>query len=505
MTELLLIGFDGGDPALLQRWMEEGELPNLKKIAEKGFFSPLRSTELPITPCAWTTFMTGKNPGKHGVFDFTRITEDRTLDIISFREMDERTFFEITDLNTVTLNVPATYPPRELENGFMVSGMMTPSIKKSCTEDRIVRKLKDLDYQIEIENTFQGDNEESLVKGLEDLVDKRKKTSKMLLEEEEPGVFMVTFVAGDRASHWFWKHMEEEHPDHEESEYRDTIKKFYREIDSAVGELIEEAGEETNIVVLSDHGFTGLEGSININNLLLDEGYLKLKERFSTKIRKLLFDIGLTMENVYSVINFLNMGGAVKKVADSPDTGWLMKILSWPFLGLEDVDWERTDAFSALHFGPVFLTCEDERKEELKKEIAGKLESIEKDGEKIIDALEFKEDVFSGKRLSEAPDIIYRTRGMKYQSHRYFEFASNKLFSRTHNTESGHHRMDGILLGRGPNIKDFSSEEQPGLEDIAPTLLRLLGEEVPEDMDGEPLDVVKSPVERHRETEGVDI
>ncbi len=85
--------------------------------------------------------------------------------------------------------------------------------------------------------------------------------------------------------------------------------------------------------------------------------------------------------------------------------------------------------------------------------------------------------------MDKAPDIIYRTEDMRYQSHRYFEFGSNKLFSRTHNTESGHHRMEGIFLASGPSFGEGEITKAEIL-DLAPTLLHALGYAVPDDMDG---------------------
>ncbi|MDY6778288.1 MAG: alkaline phosphatase family protein [Candidatus Nanohaloarchaea archaeon] len=486
MTDLLIIGFDGADPALLRQWAEEGYLPHLSDLMDSGVSGELRTTAIPITPSAWTSFMTGKNPGKHGIFDFTRINARHRLDVVNFDDNDEPTLFELMDNHTVgTLNVPATYPPRDLDNGFMVSGMMTPSIDRATHDDEIKAMLEDLDYQIEVGNTFQGDNEDELLPEMEQVMDRRTDAATHLLRERDPDVFMVVFATGDRASHWFWKHMDDDHPDHQpgDEEYSDVIRRFYMKTDEKIGELISQVSDDTDIVVMSDHGFTGLEKSINLNNWLIEEGYLQLRDRPLTRARYELFKRGLTMENVYSIVQRLNLASIVKDVADSPDKSWIRELLSKPFLGFEDIDWDETDAYSAIHFGPIFLNATGEHREELKHEIAQKLERLEDDGEPVIDEIEFKEDVFSGNNLHRAPDIIYRTRDMKYQSHRYFEFGSNRLFSKTHNTESGHHRMEGVFIASGPS---FTQAEINGAEilDITPTLLHVSGYPVPDDIDG---------------------
>lgn len=266
--DLLIIGFDGGDPKLLQQWVDEGRLPHFAEIMEDGVFRELRSTELPITPSAWTSFMTGKNPGKHGIFDFTKVTDDHELGIVSFADVDEPTVFELVeDHGVATLNVPATYPPRDIANGVMVSGMMTPSINQATTDADTVEMLREIEYEIEVQDTYDGSNEDAVIKKLEEMLDKRTEAAKKMIEEEDPDVFMPVYTAVDRASHWFWKHMDENHPAHDpgDEEYRDVVRRFYEKMDAAVGELLETVDEDTTVMVMSDHGFAGLEHGLNLN------------------------------------------------------------------------------------------------------------------------------------------------------------------------------------------------------------------------------------------------
>ncbi len=304
--------------------------------------------------------------------------------------MHEDTFFELVDGHSIgMLNVPATYPPKPLSNGFMVSGMMTPSIDKSCLDEDIVQTLKDMDYRIEVHNTFQGDNEDELLPEMESVIDKRADAAKKLLDEEDPDVFMATFVTADRASHWFWKHMDENHPDHtaEDEEYKDVVREFYAKTDEKLGELLDQVDEETDVVVMSDHGFTGLEKSINLNNLFMRKGYLTVKKNPLSLLRYALFQAGFTLENVYSLVQKLGLGSMVKQVADSPETNTLRQILSLPFLSFQDIDWEQTTAYTALHFGPIFLNCSGEERERLKQQIKEDLEALEDGGEHIIDEI----------------------------------------------------------------------------------------------------------------------
>jgi len=71
-SKLVVLGFDGADAKMTQQWMDEGKLPNLAKLRAEGTFAPLRSTIPSQTPVSWSTFSTGLNPGRHGIFDFLK-------------------------------------------------------------------------------------------------------------------------------------------------------------------------------------------------------------------------------------------------------------------------------------------------------------------------------------------------------------------------------------------------------------------------------------------------
>jgi len=487
--ELLIIGFDGADYELVQELVEKGKLPNIQRLMDSGTYGELESTQIPITPSAWTSFMTGKNPGKHGIFDFTKVTS-KGLEVVSFNDVEDDTIFDIlSDKYSIgTLNIPATYPARDV-NGFMVSGMMSPSIEKSTNDEDVKRILKEEDYLIEVPGTYNGSNEEKLLEQCYDTLEKRENTSLRLMDEKDMDVFMPVFTVGDRISHWFWKYKDPEHPEFEESDYRKEVEKIYAEIDSAIGKLVEKGGEDTNIVMMSDHGFTGLYKGVNLNKMLMGQDMLHIRRNPLSQLRYLAFKTGLTMENVYKVVRKLGLEEMVKSAADNPEKDRLRKILSLPFLSFSEVDFERSKAYSALHFGPIF--CLEDDAEDRVIEL---LEELEYDGSKVVENIERGEEIYHGRNAENAPDIVYQTTGMHYQAHRYFEFGSNRVFSEPFNTESGHHRLEGIYVASGP---DFENEgrKDASIMDIAPTILSMMGEKIPGDMDGEVLDISDGDVE----------
>ena len=487
--ELLIIGFDGADYERIQELVEEGKLPNIEQLMNSGTYGELESTQIPITPSAWTSFMTGKNPGKHGIFDFTKVTS-KGLEVVSFNDVEDDTIFDILSkkYSIGTLNIPATYPAREV-NGFMVSGMMSPSIEKSTNDEDVKRILNEEDYLIEVPGTYNGSNEEKLLEQCYDTLEKRENTALRLMGEKDMDVFMPVFTVGDRISHWFWKYKDSEHPEFEESDYRREVEKIYTEIDSAIGKLVEKAGEDTNIVMMSDHGFTGLYKGVNLNKMLMDQEMLHIKKNPLSQLRYLVFKAGLTMENVYKIVRKLGLEEMVKSAADNPEKDKLRKILSLPFLSFSDVDFERSKAYSALHFGPVFCL-----EEEAEDEVVELLERLDYNGENVVENIEKGEEIYHGRNAEKAPDIVYQTTGMHYQAHRYFEFGSNKVFSEPFNTESGHHRLEGIYVASGPDFEN-TGRKDASIMDIAPTILSMMGEKIPGDMDGEVLDISDGDVE----------
>jgi predicted AlkP superfamily phosphohydrolase/phosphomutase len=137
--KVLVIGFDGMDPRLTSRLMEEGRLPNFVRLAERGGFSRLTTSVPPQSPVAWSNFITGQNPGGHGIFDFIARTPETYLPYLSTSITDEKgthnvrqgiSFWEVLEQHGVPctiIRVPSNYPPVPMK-GHSISGMGTPDV-----------------------------------------------------------------------------------------------------------------------------------------------------------------------------------------------------------------------------------------------------------------------------------------------------------------------------------------------------------------------------------------
>jgi predicted AlkP superfamily phosphohydrolase/phosphomutase len=486
--ELLVIGVDGMEPSLYERWRDD--LPTLRGLEEDGGFARLRSTYLPLSAPAWASFQTGTGPGRHGIIDFVRLDEDHQLRPLNGDDIDGERLHELLaeDMDIGVLNLPYTYPPGDVDgDSFIVSGMTAPGIESDFASPAgLSERLRDEGYRIEWEEVYDEGHEDRSIEDIHDVIDTRHRTM-MDLADEDLDVFIGVFTTTDRVQHWFWKHMDEDHPMHRErhEEYSDTIKETYERIDTHIAELIEETDPD-NIIVLSDHGFGPIEKGLNINNWLLKKGYMKIKRRPLSMARYAAFKAGFTITNATKIVQKLGLSRYLKK--SSEDTrNRLLKF----FLGFHDIDWDRTRAFSIGNFGPIYINDErwdgvvdEDERQELIEEITADLRDMEWKGEQVIEEIRAGDDVLGG---TDGPDIVFRTTGMRYMASRYFEFGSGSRISKTPPRGlNGHHRPDGVLFASG---NDIDGAEAGAIEDLAPTILHLLGRTIPADMDGDVLDI----------------
>jgi predicted AlkP superfamily phosphohydrolase/phosphomutase len=151
--KLLILGFDGMDPRLLDRWMKAGQLPNISRLASTGSVRPLTTTHSPESPTAWASFATGVNPGKHNIYDFlVRNTTTYLPDLGMVRREPARFLFGYVPIakpklfstrggtsfwvvagqagvRSSILTVPVTFPPEEVPNGELLAGLPLPDIR----------------------------------------------------------------------------------------------------------------------------------------------------------------------------------------------------------------------------------------------------------------------------------------------------------------------------------------------------------------------------------------
>ncbi|MDP2717645.1 MAG: alkaline phosphatase family protein, partial [Candidatus Micrarchaeota archaeon] len=357
--------------------------------------------------------------------------------------------------------------------------------------------LKKKGYIILPEEVYQKNNEARLIKEMHAMIDVQRQTALELVENEWDFFFFVYF-ATDKAGHWFWKHMDDNHPLHRKRDapYADTILDVYKKMDDAVGKLIAKAGPNATVILVSDHGMGPLHKDVFINNWLMREGFMRLKPRALTRLKKALHDAGFTLENAYGVAQRLNVAKATAASGEAAEKARRF-LLDHFFISFHDVDWSKTVAFSATNYGPIFINLQGRQREgivsaqeyeDVRNRIISKMgEFTDPDGKPVFEKIWKKEELIHGPHSPQAPDIVFQITDMKYTSNRYFEFASNQLFGKPHRDMSGDHRNDGIILASGKHVLPQSAPVSAQMVDLVPTVLHLLDVPAPDDLDGQPL------------------
>jgi len=291
MKRLALIGLDCADPVLLQALLPE--LPTLRALAERGSFARLRSVDPPITIPAWMCMMTGRDPGQLGVYGF-RNRRDYSYD--SLRIVNSTAFGRhepVWDtlgrqkIRSIVLGVPGTYPPRPI-SGALVSGFLAPGTDATYTYPASLAADIEKwvgDYSFDVRG-FRTDDKGWLFSQAKEMTEKRFAVARKLLAQEEWGFFAMVEIGPDRIHHGMWAHHDPQHPKHDPaSPYRHTLSDYYRFLDAQLALLLDDLPNSTEILIVSDHGAQRMEGGFGINEWLIRNNYLTLKEYPQTPTR----------------------------------------------------------------------------------------------------------------------------------------------------------------------------------------------------------------------------
>lgn len=506
VRKTLVIGLDGAPFELVEKWAQSGDLPHLAKLIKRGCFGVLRSTIPVHSPTAWTSFLTGMNPGKHGVFDFVKREEGSyRLRVIRADQIMGASLWHLLSEHGRTvgvMNVPMTYPPEPV-NGFLLSGLGTPDYVPYSYPPEMSAELDQQGYRVNKKFFFQPDRQDEWLDDIHAITEIRGQTAVRLMQERPWDFFMVVFRNSDEICHFYWHHMDETHPHHDPAapaRYKTAIRDLYQHIDQWVGRIVNTAGDDVNVVIMSDHGAGPLYQDVFLNEWLIQKGWLKLKEepggqkQWFSLVRRL----GLTRENISNALTKANLHRL--EVVIKNLLGDRIEVLprdDRPEF-LNAIDWSQTAAYSFGYYGQIFINLKDREPEgiiepgsefeTLRQEIAQELRELinPQDGLKVVDRVYFKEDLYEGSYLDEAPDLLAVMRGFTYMTRKGYEFADRRgvLFREPYTKETGSHRLEGIIIAGGPDIASSKKLTVYDIQDLTPTLLYLQRCPIPHSMDG---------------------
>ena len=518
----LIIGIDGADWKIIKALWEIGELPTLKTLADNGCAGILRSTIPAHSPPAWASMVTGVNPGKHGIFDFLTIDENYHETLIQpTNQLSSLTFWHILNghgISTGIVNIPILYPPEPL-NGFMVCGTVTPSNSSTFTyPSDISQEIGNPgDNWIIGKSLRHGDNPEQLIIEAKQKTQYQADMTLELFQRFNPELLMVVFDGSDRLQHFCWKYWDTSHPNYEPSEnarLHTAIPDYYINLDSHLARMIR-VFENSNIVVVSDHGFTSAKRGFYIEKWLIENGYLQIKPQImalSTQILATIVGLARRLRRLFKFQRDLTkrntvLDGKIQKIRTS------LRIDDAKLIGL--IDWDNSKVFLAgINSRALKINLKGREKHgsvnpgdeyealitELKEKLMGVIDP--ETGRPIFQRIYHRDEIYHGSETEHAPDLIL----VFEDGYGLQEGPNQSLFGSPFGygrNISGVHRQEGIFIASGPNIIHSEDLLEADIVDILPTILYLNNLPVPKYMDGDVMvDIVreeylfKNPVER---------
>lgn len=500
MTKTVIVGLDGATWNIIEPLAGAGRLPNLAYMMREGASGVLHSSVPPVTPAAWTSLFTGKNPGKHGIYDFQEL-DPQTYQFHSIRtdRHQEKTLWELlteADRRSIFMDVPFTYPPRPF-NGLMLTGYGTPRTPDTTfTHPANLASLLPDELQGEVRvalPTHRFDRSARFIEEWSEIMTGRRRLLNHLMRTESWDLFMVVFSITDNMAHVFWTYADPAHPNFYRSEaeqYREAFLHAYELCDQLLGELMEAAGPQTTTLVLSDHGFGSVRPRQYLFQRLLEGGYTVARQRNSSNpMRRQLLNFAV---NSYTRFPFLrewakNLRPGSRDLVKKS----LQKAGALP--GASNLDYRQSkviasnfglqlwinDAARFAH-GPVAPVEREQVLDELAEFLQADLDPIHK--WPIVAKVHRGQDVYSGPFAERCPDLV-----IEYHDS-YNPWSAD--VERNPHVEGGH-THDGILLAYGAGVQQTKLDGSR-LIDIAPTVLHLLGQEIPPDMDGQVLEAMLS-------------
>lgn len=495
---VFILGLDGATLDLLRPWAAQGLLPAFARLFAGGVSGPLRSTIQPHTAPAWTSVMSGVNPGGHGVYDFIeRVPGSYQVRLTHGVLRRVRTMWSVAGdqgLRVGVVNVPMTYPPEPV-NGFMISGIDAPGVDAPFVHPPEL--LADLHREVGgYVIALNAPDLDGWAAAVQRMAEVRIRAVRYLLATRPWDVFMVVFQSTDMAQHLFWTAMADgadgPRPDPQRP-HGDVLYRVYRRIDDLLGELLDSFGEETVLLALSDHGAGPLRKVVYVNRLLADLGLLAVRREAHQRLLRRAVRGGLMLGKRY-------LPAGVKGLLKYRAGGMRDAVES--FLTETQYEWRATRAFALGIYGNLFFNVRGREPEGaldpadvpvVTRAITDALLALRDPdtGAPVVERVYPRAELYHGPYLDRAPDLIIQWRGYEYDCRARFAAEEDKLFGDvitfsdlSYQPMTAVHRLHGFIALRGAMVPAGRQITGATLLDVAPTVLYLLGAPIPAAMEG---------------------
>jgi predicted AlkP superfamily phosphohydrolase/phosphomutase len=360
--KLLIIGLDGVSHEMLAGGGRPSLLPRLQK-----FFAgktARMSVSIPeISAVSWSSFMTGTQAGEHGIFGFVDLAPGTyQYRFPDFRDLKAAPFFDELGLKkkrSVIINLPATYPARPLP-GVLISGFVALDLEKAVYPARYLPMLRQAGYQVDVDAGKGKDRKPEFLADLHCALKIRKQVADMLWEKEEWDLFMFTVTGTDRLQHFLYDaYADAGH------EFHGEFRNFFHEVDQVAADLLERAAasEDMEIIALSDHGFGPIMSEVYLNPILNKNGFFALDPGEGRGLNRI--------------------SSKAKAFALDPSRLYIHEKGKYPKGEVDRGDHEK-----------------------VRKDLKQLFENYEVKGRKAVRKAYYKEELYCGKQLAAAPDLV---------------------------------------------------------------------------------------------------
>ncbi len=452
---VLLLGLDCASPNLIFEQFRD-DLPTLSALMQEGTWGILNSSTPCITVPAWSSMTSSRDPGVLGIYGFrNRSAYDyASLYVADGRAVKEKRIWEYVGevgKQSLVMNVPQTYPVKPI-NGHLVSGFLTPNAKSQFAfpaifKNEILKQVPDHDFDV---RDFRNIDRTKLYQDIIDLTNAQYTALEYALEHKQWDFAMHVNIALDRMHHAFWRYHDPEHRLHEaDSSFKNAIFDYYQLVDTWLERLISVAGDDTVVMVVSDHGVKRMDGAIAINEWLWKNDWLALKES-PTAVTKFTHDL---------------------------------------------VDWENTKAWSTGgYYGRIFLNVEGREPkgvirhsdyETVRDELAQQICAIPDDKGQPLKTSVFKpQDIYQNVNQI-APDLMVYFGDLHWRCVGSIGYGKHYTLENDTGPDDANHAQEGMFIIYNPKHEGRGKVNPQQLMDIAPTILSFMNIDIPLQMQGQ--------------------
>ncbi len=449
VKKVFVIGLDSAPPELLFDKLLD-KLPNIKKLLEKSMYGPMKSCIPAITIPAWMVMATGKTPGELGLYGFRHRKKGTYNDIwiahsLMVKEKAVWDYLGEVGKKSILVGVPPSYPPKPIK-GHLVSCFITPDASVDYTYPKNLKhEIESVVGEYIFDVVFRKDNRDEVKEILWEMTEKRFEVIRYLIQEKEWDYFQFVEIGLDRVHHVFWKYFDENHHLYpgDNNPYKNVIPDYYKLLDKEIRKTLELLDlDETAVIIVSDHGIKAMKGAFAINQWLIEEGLLKIKNPEILKSGK-----QLRFEDL-------------------------------------DIDWNKTIAWAwGGYYARIFLNVEGrepngiikmEDYHKVREEVAELIKSIRgPNGEKWDTKVFYPEDIYPMTK-GDKPDMMVYLDNLSWRSAGTLGYESPYLLENDTGPDDAVHSEYGVFSIYLPGM-DESKQITSTIYDFAPTVLKLFG------------------------------